>query len=48
MNVILARIVSNFDLELIDKNFNWFGPKVFMLWRKNSLIVTVKDTKNNK
>jgi hypothetical protein len=44
--VISARIVSNFDLELVDKNFNWFGQKVFMLWRKNPLIVTVKDTKN--
>jgi hypothetical protein len=43
MKVILARIIFNFDLELVDEKANWLDQKVFILWRKDPLMVKVKD-----
>jgi len=41
----MARIIFNFDLELVDKKFNWLDQHVFTLWRKHPLMVRVKDIK---
>jgi hypothetical protein len=46
MKLILARIIFNFDLELIDQKSDWFEQKVYTLWRKNPLMVKVKDLKS--
>ena len=43
MKLILARIIFNFDLELVDKKSNWFDQEVYNLWRKHPLMVRVKD-----
>lgn len=43
MKLILARIIYNFDLELVDNKSNWLGQEVYGLWRKRPLMVRVKD-----
>ena len=40
MRLIMAKVLFNFDLELVDKNIDWLGvQKVFTLWEKGSLMV---------
>lgn len=39
MRLILARILYNFDMELVDKNLDWFEQKAGVLWRKKPLPV---------
>lgn len=39
MRTILARLVYNFDLELIDKSEDWLDQEVFFLWKKPPLNV---------
>jgi hypothetical protein len=40
MRLILAKLLFNFDLELVDKTQEWMkGQKVFALWDKPSLMV---------
>jgi cytochrome P450 len=42
MRLILAKVLFNFDLELVDKDGDWMeGQKVFTLWEKPSLMVTL-------
>jgi hypothetical protein len=43
MKVVLARIIFNFDLELVDEKQDWLNQKVFILWRKKPLMMRVKD-----
>ena len=43
MKLILARIVYNFDLELVDEKDDWFDQKTFILWDKKPLMVRVKE-----
>jgi hypothetical protein len=43
MKLILARIVYNFDLELVDKEAKWNEQDVFVLWRKGPLMVQAKE-----
>jgi len=43
MKLILARIIFNFDLELVEKKSNWFDQKVYTLWQKHPLMVRVKN-----
>ena len=43
MKLILARIVYNFDLELVDEKDDWFNQKTFILWDKKPLMVRVKE-----
>jgi hypothetical protein len=43
MRLILAKVLFNFDLELVDKSQEWMkGQKVLTLWMKPSLMVTLK------
>ncbi|KAF2711502.1 cytochrome P450 monooxygenase-like protein [Pleomassaria siparia CBS 279.74] len=42
MRLILAKVLFNFDLELVDKTTDWMhGQKVFTLWEKPSLMITL-------
>jgi hypothetical protein len=43
MKLVLARVIFNFDLELVDEKANWFDQDVYTLWRKNPLMVRIKD-----
>lgn len=40
MRLILAKVLFNFDLELVDKKNDWIrNQKVFTLWEKPALMV---------
>lgn len=40
MRLIVAKLLFNFDLELVDKETDWLeGQKVFTLWEKPALMV---------
>lgn len=39
MRTILARLIYNFDMELVDPNEDWLDQDVFFLWRKPPLNV---------
>jgi hypothetical protein len=43
MNLILTRILFEFDLELVDDKFNWMDQRVFTLWRKPPLSIILKE-----
>lgn len=45
MKLVLARIIFNFDLELVNEKQNWLDQKVFTLWRKHPLMMRIKDIK---
>ena len=43
MRLILAKVLFNFDLELVDKTNDWMkNQKVFALWEKPSLMVSLR------
>ena len=43
MRLILAKVLYKFDLELVDKEQDWFGEqKCFTLWEKGALMVNLK------
>lgn len=39
MRTIFARLVYNFDMELVDPSSNWMDQPVFFLWTKPPLDV---------
>ncbi|KAH8881014.1 putative cytochrome P450 monooxygenase [Thozetella sp. PMI_491] len=39
MRLILARILFNFDLQLVDKDLNWLDQRAFVAWDKKPLEV---------
>lgn len=39
MRTIFARLVYNFDMELVDPSSNWMDQSVFFLWTKPPLDV---------
>lgn len=44
MRVILAKVLYNFDLELVDTEDNWMDEqKVFTLWEKGALMVKITE-----
>lgn len=43
MKLILARIVYNFDFDLIDTELDWMDQKVYLLWVKPELMVVAKE-----
>jgi len=43
MKLILARIIYNFDLELVNQKTDWFDQNTFILWDKKPLMVRVKE-----
>ncbi|KAF4543390.1 Cytochrome p450 protein [Lasiodiplodia theobromae] len=40
--VILAQVLFNFDIELIDENMDWMDQRCFVLWEKPDLRVKLK------
>jgi hypothetical protein len=48
MRVILAKMLFNFDMELVDKDTDWVGAqKVFMLWQKGPLMVRLRPAQRD-
>jgi cytochrome P450 len=43
IRAILARLVWNFEFELVDKGVQWEKQRVFILWQKPSLMVRLKE-----
>ena len=41
MRMILARVLWNFDFELLDSSKNWDDQKVFMAWDKKPLNIKI-------
>jgi hypothetical protein len=41
MRLILAMVLYTFDLRLCDESKNWNDQKVFVLWEKPPLMVTL-------
>ncbi|KAK7513101.1 isotrichodermin C-15 hydroxylase [Phyllosticta citriasiana] len=39
MRVILARILFEFDIEMVDPDFDWMKQKLYLLWEKPALNV---------
>lgn len=39
MRTVLARLVWNFDMELVNPDIDWMDQEVFFLWRKHPLEV---------
>ncbi|KAK3301698.1 cytochrome P450 [Chaetomium strumarium] len=39
MRLILARVLWNFDLELMNESWNWNDQKIYLLWEKGPLMV---------
>ncbi|OAG04855.1 cytochrome P450 monooxygenase-like protein [Paraphaeosphaeria sporulosa] len=46
LRAILARVLWNFDIELVDKSHKWDQHKVFVLWDKPALMVRLKMRKH--
>jgi hypothetical protein len=43
MRLILAKMLFNFDLELVDKESDWMSEqKCFTLWEKGALMVRLR------
>ncbi|TGO35783.1 hypothetical protein BHYA_0146g00230 [Botrytis hyacinthi] len=42
MRAILARLLWHFDINLCEESRNWDEQKVFILWEKPDLIITIK------
>jgi cytochrome P450 len=42
IRTILARLMWNFDMEMLDANRDWERQRVFVLWDKPSLMVKLK------
>lgn len=39
MRLILAKVLFNFDMELADKEVDWWAQKAYLLWDKPPLEV---------
>lgn len=39
MRLILARLLWNFDLELMPESRNWADQKIYTLWQKGAINV---------
>lgn len=42
MRLILAKVIYNFDLEMVPESEGWLNQQVFTLWHKTPLMVKVK------
>jgi len=45
MRLILARILFNFDMELVDPSQDWIDQKCYIIWSKPSLKVYLKPVR---
>jgi hypothetical protein len=39
MRLILARVIFNFDMQLVDEKDDWMDQEIHLLWRKKPLNV---------
>ena len=46
MNLILARLVFEFDLQVDDEKIDWMDQRVFTLWEKSPLMVRLRARKS--
>lgn len=42
MKLILARIVFNFDIELMEKEDDWLDQESYILWKRKPLWVKAR------
>jgi hypothetical protein len=42
MNLILTRLLFEFDLELDDEKIDWMNQQCFTLWVKNPMLVKLR------
>lgn len=47
MRNILARLLWNFDLELMPESKDWADQKVFLTWQKKPLMIKVHPVKRD-
>lgn len=45
--VILAQVLFNFDIELIDDKMDWMDQRCFVLWEKPDLMVRLRPVAVN-
>ena len=45
MRLILARVLFNFDMELVDPNVDWLDHKSYVIWAKPPLNVYLKPVR---
>ena len=45
MRLILARVLYNFDMELVDPSLDWMTQKSYVLWSKPELPVYLKPVR---
>jgi hypothetical protein len=43
MNLILSRLIFEFDLEIEDDKLDWMDQRVFTLWEKAPLSIRLKE-----
>lgn len=48
MRMIMVKMLWNFDYELCDENDNWLDQKVYLVWKKEPLMVQLKPRKDVK
>lgn len=48
MRMIMVKVLWNFDYELCDENDNWLDQKVYLVWKKEPLMVQLKPRKDVK
>ena len=48
MRMIMAKMLWNFDYKLCDENDNWLDQKVYLVWKKEPLMVQLKPRKDVK
>ncbi len=46
MNLILARLVFEFDMELEDEEIDWMNQRVFTLWEKSPMMIRLRARKS--
>lgn len=47
MRLILARLLWNFDLELMPESRNWNDQKIYTLWEKGAMDVKLTPVSRN-
>ncbi|OCK84504.1 isotrichodermin C-15 hydroxylase [Lepidopterella palustris CBS 459.81] len=47
MRLIIAKMIWNFDIELLDTKTDWFDHKLFTLWEKPPLMVRLKPVQRD-
>lgn len=45
MRLILARLILEFDMRLVDKDSDWLDQKVYTLWSKTALDIQLTAVK---